>query len=369
MRVLFLGPLPDPITGQSLACQVFLDELIKHHHVDVVNMTKRGFKQGVSSFTRILEVVRILLQTWRKSASADVIYFTVSESYAGNAKDLLIYLLCFKRLPRMVIHLHGGAGIRRFMLSKRSVLRRVNEMFLRRVGGAIVLGPRHVDVFRNALPMERIHVVPNFADEALFADTESIERKFHATTPLRILFLSNLLPGKGHLELLDAFFAIDEGARRSIVIDFAGAFESDEQERVFLGRINDVPQIRYHGTVRGEQRRGLFHQAHVFCLPTYYPYEGQPLSILEAYASGCAVITTDHSGIRDVFAPEANGFEVAKRSSTDLAAAIERAIASPGTLHAMATTNVRTAELKYRTSTYNANMLRVIESVGTASSL
>src|SRR5262245_4274412 len=108
MRVLFIGALPDPITGQSLACQVFLDELRRHHTVDVINLSKREFKQGVSSVGRVAEVVGIMWKAWRLRRRADVIYFTISESFAGNLKDICLYLLCYRQLSRMYVHLHGG---------------------------------------------------------------------------------------------------------------------------------------------------------------------------------------------------------------------------------------------------------------------
>src|SRR5215471_5123460 len=148
MSVLFLAPLPGPITGQSVACRAFLDTLTEDHVVDVVDMAKKEFKQGVSSAARIAEVMSFLREIWRKRESADAIYLTVSESGAGNAKDLLIYLLCRKQLSRMVIHLHGGAGMRKSMLGRRGLRRRVNEFFLRRIGAVIVLGRRHVDVYQ-----------------------------------------------------------------------------------------------------------------------------------------------------------------------------------------------------------------------------
>lgn len=37
-----------------------------------------------------------------------------------------------------------------------------------------------------------------------------------------------------------------------------------------------------------------------FALPTRYPNEGQPISILEAMGNGMFIITTDHAGIPDI---------------------------------------------------------------------
>lgn len=366
MTVLFIGALPEPVTGQSLACQVFLDELRRHHKVEVVNLSKAGFRHGADSLARFRGVLGIVLSVWRRRRRADVIYLTISESRAGNLKDLLIYLMCLRRLRRMVVHLHGGAGLRLIMLGPRGVFRRMNEFFARRLGGAIVLGSRHVDLFAGVLPPERIHMVPNFAQDYLFVGPGQIDAKFAAPVPLRVLFLSNLIPGKGYLELLDAFLVLTPATQASLHIDFAGGFEDDAQQAAFLERIRPYPHLRYHGIVGGEAKRALFQEAHVFCLPTYYLYEGQPISILEAYAAGCAVITTDHSGIGDVFRHEENGFEVAKQSVADLAAALAAASADPERLRAMAHTNRDTAQREYRTQIYNDRLMRIVEGVAPA---
>lgn len=364
MKALFIGPLPDPVTGQSLACQVFLEALQTHCEVQVVNLSKASFKQGVDSASRVREVLQIIRQVRSLQGSADVIYFTISESLAGNAKDLLIYAVCFARLRKMVVHLHGGAGMRELMRGRWGWLRRLNAFFLRRLGAVVVLGERHRDVFAGAAPAERIHVVPNFAQDELFASREAIEAKFSQLHPLRLLFLSNLLPGKGYIELLRAFAALEPAVRESLRIDFAGGFESEPAKRAFLAEIAPFAQLQYHGTVRGEQKRALFAAAHVFCLPTYYPYEGQPISILEAYASGCAVITTDHSGIFDTFADGINGLAVEKRSVTSLQAALNSIVSEPARLAAMAQHNHQTALRQYTTARYNENLLKVVLDAG-----
>jgi glycosyltransferase involved in cell wall biosynthesis len=364
MNVLFVAPLPTPITGQSLACRVLLDDLTTHHRVDVVDLTKRDFRQGISSLKRIGEIAGVLWQTAQRRRWWDVLYLTVSESVTGNLKDICIYLLCAGRLSRVVIHVHGGAGMTRVMRARSNPRRWVNRFFFRRLGAVIVLGPTHAKVLESTVSPARLHVVPNFAVDALFADRKTIDAKFQDARPLRVLFLSNLLPGKGHVELVEAFRLLDEPTRKRMTVDFVGGFETESQKGEFLRGIEGIPQLRYHGILDGDHKTELFHRAHVFCLPTYYPYEGQPISILEAYASGCAVITTNHSGIPDIFADSVNGYEVAIQSAPSLKGALERCVDRVKDLHAMAVTNRAVADRDYRASMFNANVSRIIESVG-----
>jgi glycosyltransferase involved in cell wall biosynthesis len=363
MRMLFIGPLPEPVTGQSLACRVLLDGLPPWYQVDLVDLSKKEFVQGVSSWSRVVEVLRILGAVWRSRSHADAIYFTVSQSLAGNAKDLVIYALCRSRLDRMVIHLHGGAGMRR-ILQGSGLQRWLNTVFLRQLGAAIVLGESQRAIYRGAVPDEKIHVVPNFAEDAMFTTVDRIEAKYDRVNPFRILFLSNLLPGKGHDELVDAFLGLDADLKATIRLDLAGAFESVRQHEALLARISADDRIQYHGPVAGERKRDLFHNAHLFCLPTYYPYEGQPISLLEAYASGCAVVTTGHSGIPDVFRDRVNGLQVAPRSVPDLRRALEQAVRDCQGLRQIARLNWATASTTYRAAEYQRAVSQIIAAVG-----
>jgi glycosyltransferase involved in cell wall biosynthesis len=367
MTVLFVGPLPEPTTGQSLACKVLLDELLKKYPVEVVDLNKKEFLAGLMSLGRVGEVLGIAWRIWRRRRRCKAIYFTIAESLAGNLKDLLIYVACMPQLSKTVIHLHGGAGMRRILSNEHRILRWINHWFLRRLGGVIVLGRRHLPLYQGVVAPQRLHVVANFAQDYLFVDAAAVDRKFAATRPLRILFLSNLLPGKGHEELVSAYSALEPLEREAVKLDFAGSFESAEDQARFLASIAPWPGVKYHGSVGGERKRRMFANAHVFCLPTYYPYEGQPISILEAYASGCAVITTDHSGIFDTFTDGVNGWAVAKRSVDSLRRTLQRAVASSAELHAIAQANLDMASREYRTSVYTDRLNRIVAGVHDAS--
>lgn len=364
-NILFIAPLPPPTTGQSIACQLLCKYLSKNNNIFLVNLSKRGFVQGVSSIGRIFEIFDIirgvLLKVWR----SDVIYFTNSESIAGNLKDLLIYTICWIRLNRMVVHLHGGAGMRVLMSDKHLFLRAVNSFFIKRVGAVVVLGDRLKGIYSDVVPAERLYAVPNFANEEFFVSYDSIEEKFKSTTVLNLLFLSNLLPGKGHLELLFALSQLPLEQRLRLKVDFAGGFESLEIESNFRQQAQAVQglNVHVHGVVHGEKKRMLLDNAHLFCLPTYYPYEGQPISILEAYASGCAVITTNHSGIFDTFTPGVNGLEVLPRKPDSIKEVLVEALANPQQLYKFAKQNRHHAELNYRESTHLNALEKVIFTV------
>jgi glycosyltransferase involved in cell wall biosynthesis len=76
------------------------------------------------------------------------------------------------------------------------------------------------------------------------------------------------------------------------------------------------------------------------------------------------VITTDHSGIRDVFRDAVNGLQVEPRSPASLARALERLAAAPEALLPIALANRALATARYRTATYNMALERILESVG-----
>ena len=359
MKVLLIAPFPPPVTGHSLASQVLLSGLAGVHESAVVNLSVGSLHDGRITARRIREVGKVLLNVWRQKRWAYAIYFTISESRAGNLKDLLIYLACAGRLGRMFVHLHGGT-IGRELFERYPAWRRINGVFIRRLAGVIISGPAHLEIFTGMIDRERIHMVPNCAEDELFVAEEDVLNKFSETSPLRVLYLSSMSPEKGYLDLAEAWFRFSPEQRREIQLGFAGRFESDAHRRSFEARIAGAPGIRYHGLVTPQEKCRLFKQAHVFCLPTQM-FEGQPISILEAYAAGCVVMTTVQRGSLDVFTDGVNGFELVAGSVESIAATLSRLPNAVERLEQMAVSNRRMAGERYRTTTYTAALTRILE--------
>jgi glycosyltransferase involved in cell wall biosynthesis len=359
MKLLYIAPLPPPITGHSLVSKVLLNNLVNSHVVETINLSKASLSEGVDGVKRIFQIANILKNIFFRQAENERIYLTISESLAGNLKDLLIYLICYRSLDRMYIHLHGGS-IKKQLWDKYIFIRWANHFFIKRLKGIIISGESHVSIFSDIISREKIYVVPNFAQDYLFVNQKVIDLKYESHN-IRVLYMSNLIPKKGYNELADAFLLMSQEYKEKIQLDFAGAFNSDEEKVEFLNKISGYNKITYHGVVSEAAKKFLFSQAHVFCLPTSY-FEGQPISILEAYASGCVVVTTAQPGILDIFQPGVNGYLIDPESSESIKCVLESLFELENNMKQISSNNLVTALNEFRTEKYCNAIENILES-------
>ena len=116
--------------------------------------------------------------------------------------------------------------------------------------------------------------------------------------------------------------------------------------------------IDYLGETRDVRR--FLADASVFVLPSWYR-EGLPRTILEAMATGRAVVTTDRPGCRDPIEEGVNGFVVPARDVDALAVAMERFAAEPSLAAQMGAQARRTATARYAVERVNHILLDTME--------
>jgi len=353
-KLLFIAPLPPPTDGQSKASAEALKAFVEMGwSIDVLNIGRLRIKRSVlTEIHRVIEVFVFLFKIFLYSRKSDVVYISLSESYLGNFKDLLMYSLLFGKLNHVTIHMLGGTGMDK-LLNQNRITSFLNGFFMRKMNAVIVEGARGKSIFKKYFPQNKIKIIHNFADDYLHSTSDEVIKKFKNNETLNILYLSNLLHGKGYMELFEGYVKLPSHIRQKITLTFVGGFQDVKSERDFLNLIADESGIKYLGNfIDGEEKRELFLKSHVFCLPTYYPYEGQPISILEAYATGCSVITTDHAGIPDVFIDDTNGFYVKKEDSDDIARVLTDVFFNMEKVQKIAISNLFEAEQIYKSKTY-----------------
>jgi glycosyltransferase involved in cell wall biosynthesis len=117
------------------------------------------------------------------------------------------------------------------------------------------------------------------------------------------------------------------------------------------GLIEILPEVR--------DVRPVLASSHVFVLPSFYR-EGLPRTILEALATGRAVITTDMPGCREPIDVGVNGLLVPSRDAPALAAAMTMLLENPAMIAAMGKAARTTAVDVYDVDKVNSLLLDVM---------
>ena len=113
--------------------------------------------------------------------------------------------------------------------------------------------------------------------------------------------------------------ALKELEKRKIIYKakIAGNMDESLKEQI-TKKIQKLQNTTYEGVVYGKEKKKLLEWSNIFVLPTFYKMEGQPISILEALATGNVIIATNHAGIPDIIKKEINGYIVAPKSANSI---------------------------------------------------
>ena len=357
MNILFIAPIPPvnserPITGNSLPIIKTIEYLrSKGHYIDTIDLSHADVITK-NYFKRALQILLLVFKAYLKSRKAEIIYLTIAESFTGNIRDLFIYSVCHKKIGNIIIHMLGGNSIGSIINNSKHVLFPINKYYLNRIKAIIVEGKDQMIKFNKIVPRDKIHIIQNFAENYLVFPESKIEQKFENVEKIELLFLSNFLEGKGYWELAKAYMSLSEEMKKYYNINFVGNFIDVKEKERFIEYLKQDNRMHFLGPRMGLEKRDIYWKSHVFCLPTYYAYEGQPFCIVEAYAAGCMVITTDHSGIKEVFTPMKNGLQVEKKSIESLSNSLVWVVENRNQMVNFSRHNLSEAHSKYSLDSY-----------------
>ncbi|ENN9980423.1 glycosyltransferase family 4 protein [Vibrio vulnificus] len=299
VKVLCVGPKGAPVTGQSFAFETY----VRNSSLDIDILYNSG---GNKFKSLILFLIGIFYRFF--FLKYDAIYFTSSRSRLGFIRDAILVLAFYKE-SKIVNHLHG-ADFKLFYDNCGPLLRLAVDFVYNRVSHSIVLTKGMKEQYCQ-FPSMDIRVVPNFYLEN---DCCIVDGRDFFNDKIRIIFLSNLIPDKGIIELLYAVKKVNLEYDVDLELLIAGSDLGYEHISLEIEKESShFDFVKYVGVVSGDEKYRLLKSSHVFALPTYYPTEAQPISILEAMASGCSILTTRHNYIEE-FVTNDNGVLVEKKS-------------------------------------------------------
>jgi glycosyltransferase involved in cell wall biosynthesis len=162
----------------------------------------------------------------------------------------------------------------------------------RRLDAAMVLsGDQKAYIEQNyRLAPDKVVVVGAGYNDALF--TCGVKP---APPPVQIVYAGKLINAKGLPWLLKALKTI---AAPKWQLHLVGGGSGGEMEACLRLAQDLGERVRVHGQIPQAVLAEIFKQAHIFVLPSLF--EGLPLVVLEALASGCRVVATDLPGVMEV---------------------------------------------------------------------
>jgi len=153
-------------------------------------------------------------------------------------------------------------------------------------------------------------MIPNGVDNTTFFPI-----KRQNTSVMKMLFIGRLIPQKGLDVLLKALYKIKSNLPHwKLTIVGQGPYYSKYQELANKYNLND--NLEWKGWLDFKQIPELYRMHDIFILPSRF--EGMASVVLQAMASGCAIISSDVFGAEELVKDGKNGYIVPVEDDTAL---------------------------------------------------
>jgi glycosyltransferase involved in cell wall biosynthesis len=313
--VLIIGPSPPPYGGMALQAGALVERL-RQDGVDVEflatnpvipNLVARlkGIRTALQS---VIFLCRLCVALRRRS----VVHVLAASHWYFFLRVVPAVMLAKGFSRRVILNYRGGEAPRffsRYRWLVLPVLRMVDEIA---VPSAYLHRVFAEDGFSAA-------IIPNFVDL----------RRFHFRQRSRLvprLLVNRALEPLYNVRMaLDAYTIIKK-RRAEARLDVVGTGSEEASLKSWAAQLG-VPDINFHGAVPNEAMPLYLEGADILLNPSNA--DNMPISLLEAFAAGVPVVTTNVGGIPDLVGPEETALLVAAGDSIAMADKVEELLNEP----------------------------------------
>jgi len=289
-RVGVVGPLPPPSGGMANQCEQLVRLLNAEGAAVQLVCTNAPYRPALAGKVPVVRAgVRLLpylLRLWRTAGRVDVLHVFANSGWAWHLCVLPALLIARMRGVQVIVNYRGGNADTFFANAPSHVLKMLSGASLRVTPSAYLLR-----VFRkHGLDAE---VIPNIIDlsrfrPAAFRDpldaphlivTRNLEKIYDIPTAIRAF---------------RKVCASHPTARMTI----AGSGPELTGLQALAAELGLREQIRFAGRIDNAEMAALYATADCMLNPS--TVDNMPISVLEAFASGVPVVSTDAGGIPDL---------------------------------------------------------------------
>jgi glycosyltransferase involved in cell wall biosynthesis len=311
-RLLIIGQVPPPHHGSNVMAEMFIESLENlGHDVTVVEKTFSRRIEDVRKLS-VLKIFKIPIITSKLiyqlfKNKFDLCFYFLSIKPPSIFVDALFLFFIRMFHVKYALYLHGKGLVNlntTIPIPLRSFVKKTIAFSL----GAFVLGERLKMDVNHLIPNEHLFVLPNAVSDG----KSKKKMNYNEKAPVKILYLSNLIPSKGAFEFLQMASKINQ-FDKNVIFFLAGPNKSDHffskiKKFIHDERLGD--KVFLTGAVYGEKKEQLFMECDIFVFPTYYELETFGLVNLEAMRAGLPIVSSDEGSIPEVVIDGVNGFIV-----------------------------------------------------------
>jgi glycosyltransferase involved in cell wall biosynthesis len=348
MKVLVFAHVPPPLHGQSYMVQLMLENLgnrvsdpnerLELFHVNA--QLSDGLDDiGTWRIGKFFHLAGFILQAWwmKWKYSIDAFYYVPAPPAKRGAlyRDWLVLFVVAPLFKIKIFHWHAvglgqsireaassgilrrlEAGITRRLLSGHDLSCVLNEWGRRDVE---IFSPRNVAIVANGIP----DPCPDSAAEIVAQRHERARQRVlgRETSPalFQLLYLAHATRSKGLFDTVEAVARANAQLSQKesgwrIRLTVAGAFLQRNEEDAFHARISredlrlkssgkESSAVVYAGHVGAVEKERLLRESDALCFASFYPYEGQPVAIIEAMAFGMPVLASRWRALPEMLSP------------------------------------------------------------------
>jgi glycosyltransferase involved in cell wall biosynthesis len=248
-------------------------------------------------------------------------------------RDWVAMWICRPFFRRIILHWHA-AGLAKWLETSVQIRTRALTYHCMKQADLSIVLSKYNRADAEKLFARRIKVVSNgipdpcreFATEVLphrkarFAGRRKLsagqtlteqERQMAGPEPhiVNVLYLAHCTREKGLFDTLAGVILANERLAKersplSLRLLVTGTFVTETEKQEFehaLKSAGGPNVVQYLGFVSGNKKNDLLREADLFCFPTFYQNENQPVNLIEAMAYGLPILTTRWRSIPELF--------------------------------------------------------------------
>jgi len=272
------------------------------NHYDTCTIDRNKYSSGKLRFENIMNFLKLRKGVKKaiKTTKYDTVYYHSSLRLA-LLKDLFVITAIknTNKAIKVILHIHY-AEYEKIMFSRDFLNRLILGLINKYIDRVVFLSNRTRQEFINhGIKREKTICIYNF--HLIEFNRLDYIKKFYNTLNKRIVitFMGSIDKRKGIIDCLRAL----NNCNFDFVFNICGELNDSEIETEFNKMVDNLNgKAKYHGYVSGKHKEDILLNTDVLLLPSYG--EGLPIILLEALASGCAIITTNVGAITEIFNDE-----------------------------------------------------------------